>query len=108
MRLREVFVFTRELASYGSTLLLSDNYSFRAGDVLISCRLTFTSTQEECKKPEEKTSSARTLLNVRPNKGAIPRLFERFFLISRENNRDCHITMPLSLKTREVPIKGDP
>ena len=84
------------------------HYSFRAGDVLISCRLTFTSTQEECKKPEEKTSSARTLLNVRPNKGAIPRLFERLFLISRENNRDCHITMPLSLKTRQVPIKGDP
>lgn len=26
-------------------------------------KLTFTSTQEECKKPEEKTSSARTLLN---------------------------------------------
>ncbi|KAM7437752.1 Voltage-dependent calcium channel subunit alpha-2/delta-4 [Porites harrisoni] len=26
-------------------------------------KLTFTSTQEECKKPEEKTSNARTLLN---------------------------------------------
>ena len=37
-------------------------------DFLILCRLTFTSTQEECKKPEEKTSNARTLLNVRPNK----------------------------------------
>ena len=108
MRLIEVSLVTRELASYGSTLLLSDNYSCRAGDVLISCRLTFTSTQEECKKPEEKTSSARTLLNVRPNKGAIPRLFERLFFISRENNRDCHIAMPLSLKTRQVPIKGDP
>ena len=60
---------TRELASYGSTLLLSDNYSFRAVDVLILCRLTFISTQEECKKPVEKKSNARTLLNVRPNKG---------------------------------------
>ena len=38
---------------------------------------------------------------------AIPRLFERLFLISWENNRDCHITMPLSLKTMEVQIKGD-
>ena len=38
-------------------------------DFLILCRLTFTSTQEECKKPEpEKASNARTLLNVRPNK----------------------------------------
>ena len=26
---------------------------------------------------------------------------------SVENNRDCHITMPLSLKTMEVQIKGD-
>ena len=34
-------------------------------------------------------------------------LFERLFLISWENNRDCHITMPLSLKTMEVQIKGD-
>ena len=38
---------------------------------------------------------------------AIPHLFERLFLISWENNRDCHITMPLSLKTMEVQIKGD-
>ena len=69
MRLIEISLVSRELASYGSTLLLRDNYSCRAGDVLILCRLTFTSTQEECKKPEEKTSNARTLLNVRPNKG---------------------------------------
>ena len=40
-------------------------------------------------------------------KGAIPHLFERLFVISWENNRDCHITMPLSLKTIEVQIKGD-
>ena len=33
---------------------------------------------------------------------AIPHLFERLFLISWKNNRDCHITMPLSLKTMEV------
>ena len=40
-------------------------------------------------------------------KRAIPHLFERLFLISWENNRDCHITMPLmSLKTMEVQIKG--
>ena len=38
---------------------------------------------------------------------AIPHLFERLFLISWENNRDCHITMPLSLKKMEVQIKGD-
>ena len=38
---------------------------------------------------------------------AIPHLFERLFLRSWENNRDCHITMPLSLKTMEVQIKGD-
>ena len=38
-------------------------------DFLILCRLTFTSIQEECKKPEEKTSNARRLLNVRQNKG---------------------------------------
>ena len=38
---------------------------------------------------------------------AIPHLFERLFLISWENNRDCHITMPLSLKTMEVQIKGN-
>ena len=33
--------------------------------------------------------------------------FERLFLISWENNRDCHITTPLSLKTMEVQIKVD-
>ena len=32
----------------------------------------------------------------------------RLFLISWENNRDCHLTMPLSLQTMEVQIKGDP
>ena len=36
-----------------------------------------------------------------------PHLFERLFVISWENNRDCHITMPLSLKTMEVQVKGD-
>ena len=37
-----------------------------------------------------------------------PAPFEKLFLISWENNRDCHITMPgLSLKTMEVQIKGD-
>ena len=40
-------------------------------------------------------------------KWAIPHLFERLFLISWENNRDCHLTMSLSLKTMEVQIKGD-
>ena len=39
--------------------------------------------------------------------GAIPHLFERLFLISWENIRDCHITMPLSLKTMVVQTKGD-
>ena len=37
----------------------------------------------------------------------IPHLFERLFLVSWENNRDCHISMRLSLKTMEVQIKGD-
>ena len=35
-------------------------------------------------------------------------LFERMFVIGWENNMDCDITMPLSLKTMEVQIKGDP
>ena len=39
--------------------------------------------------------------------GAVPHLFERLFLISWENNTDCHITMPLSLKTMEVQVKED-
>ena len=37
---------------------------------------------------------------------AIPHLFERLFFISWENNRDCHITMPLSKKTMECRLKG--
>ena len=41
------------------------------------------------------------------NDGGDPHLFERLFVICWENNRDCHITMPLSLKTMEVQIKGD-
>ena len=43
----------------------------------------------------------------RGGKGAIPYLFERLFLIGWKNNRDCHITMSLSLKTMEVQIKRD-
>ena len=39
--------------------------------------------------------------------GAIPHLLERLLLISWENNRDCHITMPLSLKIMEVQIKEE-
>ena len=38
---------------------------------------------------------------------AIPHLFERLFLISWENNRDCQIALSLSLKTVEVQIKVD-
>ena len=34
-------------------------------------------------------------------------LFERLFVIGLENNKDCDITMPLSLKTMEVQIKGN-
>ena len=34
-------------------------------------------------------------------------LLERLFVIGWENNRDCDITMPISLKTMEVQIKGD-
>ena len=39
--------------------------------------------------------------------GAIPHLLEGLLLISWENNRDCHITMPLSLKIMEVQIKEE-
>ena len=42
----------------------------------------------------------------RPSRGD-PHLFERLFLINWENNRDCHLTVPISLKTMEVQIKGD-
>ena len=38
---------------------------------------------------------------------AIPHLLEKLFLISWENNSDCHITMTLPLKTVELQIKGD-
>ena len=34
-------------------------------------------------------------------------LFARMFVIGWENNRDCDITMPQSLKTMEGQIKGD-
>ena len=34
-------------------------------------------------------------------------LFERMSVIRWENNRDCDITMPLSLKIMEVQIKWD-
>ena len=37
---------------------------------------------------------------------AIPHLFERLFLISWENNRDCHITIPLSRKQWKYRLKG--
>ena len=43
----------------------------------------------------------------KPNPRAIPHLFERLFLISWENNRDCLRTMLLYLKTMEMQIKGD-
>ena len=36
---------------------------------------------------------------------AIPHLFEGLFVISWENNRDCHITKPLSLKTMKRRLK---
>ena len=51
-------------------------------------------------------SSFNCLLNNLAILRAIPHLFERLFAISLENNRDCHITMLLSLKTMEVQIKG--
>ena len=38
---------------------------------------------------------------------AIPHLSERLILISWQNNRDCHKTMLLSLKTMEVQIDRD-
>ena len=49
----------------------------------------------------EFTSQRREMLLFLTTNMAIPHLFERLFLISWENNRDCHITMPLSLKTME-------
>ena len=51
-------------------------------------------------------SSFNCLLNNLAILRAIPHLFKRLFVISLENNRDCHITMLLSLKTMEVQIKG--
>ena len=33
--------------------------------------------------------------------------FRKIVFVSWENNRDCHITTSLSLKTMEVQIKGD-
>ena len=43
----------------------------------------------------------------KPYPGGIPHLFERLFLFIWENNRDCHITVPLSLKTMEMQIERD-
>ena len=54
------------------------------------------------------TCSKRSVYrDERKEKRAIPHLFERLFLISWEDSRDFHMTMPLSLKTMEVQIKGD-
>ena len=46
-------------------------------------------------------------VNRSPIRGRSRTYLKDFFLLSWENNRDCHITMPLYLKTMEVEIKGD-
>ena len=39
-------------------------------------------------------------------RGDLLHLFQRLFVIGLGNNRDCDITMPISLKTMEVQIYG--
>ena len=46
-------------------------------------------------------------VNRSPIRGGSRTYLKDCFLLSWGNNRDCHITMPLSLKTMEVQIKGD-
>ena len=46
-------------------------------------------------------------VNRSPIQGRSRTYLKDCFLLSWENNRDCHITVPLSLKTMEVQIKGD-
>ena len=66
-------------------------------------RITITIIDFQVRNSENLSQTAPPRSKYR----AIPHPFERLFLISWENNRDCHITMPLSLKTMEVQIKGD-
>ena len=44
---------------------------------------------------------------IRENIGQSCTYLKDCFWLAWENSRDCHITMPLSLKTMEVQIKGD-
>ena len=46
-------------------------------------------------------------VNRSPIQGRSRTYLKDCFLLSWENNRDCHITMHLSLKTMEMQIKGD-
>ena len=46
-------------------------------------------------------------VNRSPIRGRSSTYLKDCFLLSWENNTDCHITMSLSLKTMEVQIKGD-
>ena len=66
-------------------------------------RITITISDFQVRNSEDVSQPAHRRSKYR----AILHLFERLFLISWENNRDCHITMPLSLKTIEVHIKGN-
>ena len=66
-------------------------------------RITITINDFQVRKSENLSQTGPRRSKYR----AIPHLFERLSLITWENNRDYNITMPLSLKTMEVQIKGD-
>ena len=63
--------------------------------------------ENDIRKSNDRSLGRGILVIIGAGMGAIPHLLGRLFLIGWENNRDCHITMPLSLKTMEVQIKGE-
>ena len=64
--------------------------------------------ENDIRKNNDRSLGSETLVKIiGAGMRAIPHLLEKLFLISWENNSDCHITMPLSLKTVEEQIKGD-
>ena len=58
-------------------------------------------------KVKKKKQTYFLFLSLTLDTGGDLHLFERMSVIRWENNRDCDITMPLSLKTMEVQIKRD-
>ena len=58
--------------------------------------------ENDIRKNNDRSLGSETLVKIiGAGMRAIPHLLEKLFLISWENNSDCHITMPLSLKTVE-------